>query len=55
MNLKEKWRNVNEYKLTASVLDRRIKQAKHSGSFSERDNRIPKEKKNIVVANSKTS
>ncbi|MCY9512326.1 transposase, partial [Paenibacillus larvae] len=30
---------INEYELSASALDRWIKQANQSGSFSEKDNR----------------
>ena len=34
---------VNEYELTASALDRWIKQFQQSGSFKEKDNRSPEE------------
>jgi len=35
---------VREYELTASALDRWIKQFNQSGSFKEKDNRSPEEK-----------
>lgn len=34
---------VSEYELTASALDRWITQFQQSGSFKEKDNRIPEE------------
>lgn len=34
---------VEEYSLTASVLDRWIKQTQTTGSFNEKDNRSPEE------------
>ena len=34
---------VSEYELTASALDRWIKQFQQSGSFKEKDNRSPEE------------
>ena len=34
---------VDEYELTASALDRWIKQFRQSGSFKEKDNRSPEE------------
>ncbi len=40
---------VNEYELTASALDRWIKQAEQSGSFSEKDNRSPEENELIAL------
>ena len=40
---------VNEYELTASALDRWIKQAERSGSFSERNNRSPEENELIAL------
>lgn len=40
---------VNEYELTASELDRWIKQAEGSGSFSERNNRSPEENELIAL------
>lgn len=40
---------VNEYELTVSALDRWIKQAEQSGSFSERNNRSPEENELIAL------
>ena len=40
---------VEEYELTASALDRWIKQFRQSGSFQEKDNRSPEEEELIVL------
>ncbi|SDD45045.1 transposase [Paenibacillus sp. UNCCL117] len=40
---------VEEYDLTASALDRWIKQAQTTGSFSEKDNRSPEENELIAL------
>ena len=40
---------VREYELTASALDRWIKQFDQSGSFKEKDNRSPEEKDLIAL------
>lgn len=40
---------VKEYDLTASALDRWIKQAQTTGSFSEKDNRSPEENELIAL------
>lgn len=40
---------VAEYDLTASALDRWIKQAKTTGSFKEKDNRSPEENELIAL------
>lgn len=40
---------VEEYGLTASALDRWIKQAQTTGSFSEKDNRSPEENELIAL------
>ncbi|BFH10945.1 transposase [Paenibacillus dendritiformis] len=40
---------INEYELTVSALDRWIKQAEQSGSFSERNNRSPEENELIAL------
>ncbi|MMZ53018.1 Transposase [compost metagenome] len=40
---------VEEYDLTASALDRWIKQGQTTGSFSEKDNRSPEENKLITL------
>lgn len=40
---------VEEYDLTASALDRWIKQFQTSGSFSEKDNRSPEENELIAL------
>ncbi|NOJ73430.1 transposase [Paenibacillus alvei] len=40
---------VDEYELSASALDRWIKQYKQSGSFSEKDNRSTEENELIVL------
>jgi len=40
---------VEEYDLTASALDRWIKQAQTTGSFSEKDNRSPEENELITL------
>lgn len=40
---------VEEYELTASALDRWIKQAKTTGSFKEKDNRSPEENELIAL------
>lgn len=40
---------VSEYELTASALDRWIKQFRQSGSFKEKDNRSPKEQEIIQL------
>ena len=40
---------VKEYDLTASALDRWIKQAQTSGSFFEKDNRSPEENELIAL------
>ncbi|KJD43298.1 transposase [Paenibacillus terrae] len=39
---------VEEYELSASALDRWIKQAQTSGSFAEKDNRSPEENELIA-------
>ncbi|AJK27698.1 transposase [Paenibacillus larvae subsp. larvae] len=40
---------INEYELSASALDRWIKQANQSGSFSEKDNRSLEENELIAL------
>lgn len=40
---------VSEYELSASALDRWIKQAHLTGSFSEKDNRSPEENELIAL------
>ncbi|GAC43071.1 transposase and inactivated derivative, partial [Paenibacillus popilliae ATCC 14706] len=40
---------VKEYDLTASALDRWMKQAQTTGSFSEKDNRSPEENELIAL------
>jgi len=40
---------TEEYNLTASALDRWIKQAQTTGSFSEKDNRTPEENEMIAL------
>ncbi|SDD85425.1 transposase [Paenibacillus sp. UNCCL117] len=40
---------VEEYDLTASALDRWIKQAQTTGSFSEKENRSPEEDELIAL------
>jgi len=40
---------VEEYDLTASALDRWIKQAQTTGSFQEKDNRSPEEEELIAL------
>ena len=40
---------VEEYELTASALDRWIKQFRHTGSFQEKDNRSPEEQELITL------
>ena len=40
---------VSEYELTASALDRWIKQAHQSGSFSEKDNRSAQDHELIAL------
>lgn len=40
---------VEEYDLTASALDRWIKQFRQSGSFQEKDNRTPEEEELIAL------
>ncbi len=40
---------VEEYELSASALDRWIKQAQTSGSFAEKDNRPPEENELITL------
>jgi transposase len=40
---------IEEYELTASALDRWIKQAQTSGSFNEKDNRSPEENELIAL------
>ena len=40
---------VEEYDLTASALDRWIKQSKATGSFKEKDNRSPEENELIAL------
>ena len=40
---------VEEYELTASALDRWIKQFRQSGSFQEKDNRSPEEEELITL------
>lgn len=40
---------VEEYDLTASALDRWIKQAQTTGSFKEKDNRSPDENELIAL------
>jgi transposase len=40
---------VEEYGLTASALDRWIKQAQTSGSFKEKDNRSPEDNELIAL------
>ncbi|GGJ33452.1 transposase [Paenibacillus hunanensis] len=40
---------VEEYDLTASALDRWIKQTKTTGSFKEKDNRSPEENELIAL------
>lgn len=46
---------VTEYELTASALDRWIKQAKASGSFNEKDNRSSPCVKNFNVSRWRTT
>lgn len=40
---------VEEYELTASALDRWIKQFRQTGSFQEKDNRSPEEEELIAL------
>lgn len=40
---------AEEYELTASALDRWIKQFRESGSFQEKDNRSPEEEELIAL------
>jgi transposase len=40
---------VEEYELTASALDRWIKQFRQTGSFQEKDNRSPEEEELITL------
>lgn len=40
---------VREYKLTASALDRWIKQANNTGSFTEKANRTPEENELLAL------
>ena len=40
---------VEEYELTASALDRWIKQFRQTGSFQEKDNRTPEEEELIAL------
>ncbi|CAM3902982.1 Transposase [Marinicrinis lubricantis] len=40
---------AEEYDLTASALDRWIKQARNTGSFKEKDNRSPEENELIAM------
>lgn len=40
---------IEEYDLTASALDRWIKQAQTTGSFKEKDNRSPEEEELTVL------
>ena len=40
---------VDEYELTASALDRWIKQFRETGSFQEKDNRSPEEQELITL------
>lgn len=40
---------TEEYELTASALDRWIKQFRESGSFQEKDNRSPEEEELIAL------
>ena len=40
---------VDEYERSASALDRWIKQAHHSGSFSEKANRTPEENELLAL------
>jgi len=40
---------AEEYELTASALDRWIKQFKQSGSFKEKDNRSPEEEELMAL------
>ncbi len=40
---------VEEYDLTASALDRWIKQSKKTGSFKEKDNRSPEENELLAL------
>jgi transposase len=40
---------VREYNLSASALDRWIKQSQNSGSFTEKANRTPEEKELITL------
>lgn len=40
---------AEEYELTASALDRWIKQFRQSGSFQEKDNRSPEEEELIAL------
>ena len=40
---------VEEYDLTASALDRWVKQSKETGSFKEKDNRSPEENELIAL------
>ncbi|AWB43687.1 hypothetical protein DCC85_05275 [Paenibacillus sp. CAA11] len=48
-NGKPKAAIAREYELSPSALDRWIKQAKPSGSFSEKDNRTDEEKELTVL------
>ncbi len=48
-NGKSRQEIVREYDLTASALDRWITQFRHSGSFKEKDNRLPEEQELIAL------
>ena len=48
-NGKSRQNIVEEYELTASALDRWIKQFRQSGSFQEKDNRSPEEEELITL------
>ena len=40
---------VREYDIAKSLLDKRIAQADHSGSFKEKDNRTPQQQEHIEL------
>jgi len=48
-NGKSRQEIVREYDLTASALDRWITQFRQSGSFKEKDNRLPEEQELIAL------
>jgi len=49
LNGKRKSELIREYELTASALDKWIKQAQSTGSFREKDNRSPEEEELIKL------